>query len=85
MSTQKYRYYDGTNTYVVYLDSRNIVLKAEAYLPNSSSKKSSTKKPKTTSDPYHAKDYMHPEDLYDFDPDDFWDYEDAEDYWEEYG
>ncbi len=44
VSTQKYRYYDGTNTYVVYLDSRNIVQKAEAYLPNSSSKKSSMKK-----------------------------------------
>lgn len=34
--------------------------------------------------PYYAKSYAHPDDLfYDY-PDDFWDYEDAEDYWEEH-
>ena len=42
-----------------------------------------TTKPQT-SDPYHASDYAHPEDFYYDYYDDFWDYEDAEDYWEEY-
>jgi|GEM_PF-1731943 len=39
---------------------------------------SSTKK---NDDPYHAKDYMHPDDFYYDHYDDFWDYEEAEDYW----
>lgn len=44
-----------------------------------------TPKPSTTpkkSDPYHASDYSHPDDFYYDYYDDFWDYEDAEDYWE---
>ena len=40
-----------------------------------------TAKP-AASDPYHASDYSHPEDFYYDYYDDFWDYEDAEDYWE---
>ena len=43
----------------------------------------STKKPKSTKNP--ALDYYHPEDFYEDLYDDFWDYVDAEDYWEEYG
>ena len=39
--------------------------------------------PKSTKNP--ALDYYHPEDFYEDYYDDFWDYEDAEDYWEEYG
>lgn len=39
---------------------------------------------KSTGDPYHAKDYMHPEDFYEFYYDDFWDYEEAEEYWEKH-
>ena len=38
----------------------------------------------SSSDPYDAKSYAHPDDLYYDYPDDFWDYEDAEDYWEEH-
>ena len=34
-------------------------------------------------DPYHAGDYAHPDDFYEDHYDDFWDYEDAEDYWED--
>ncbi|MCR5088709.1 MAG: hypothetical protein K6C08_04255 [Oscillospiraceae bacterium] len=34
------------------------------------------------SDPYHASDYAHPEDFYDWYYDDFYDYEEAEEYWE---
>lgn len=35
-------------------------------------------------DPYNASDYSDPEDFYEDNYDDFWDYEDAEDYWNEY-
>ena len=42
-----------------------------------------TAKPKSD-DPYHAQDYAHPEDFYDWYYDDFDDYEDAEDYWDMY-
>ena len=47
----------------------------------SSSKSSTSKK---SSDPYDAKSYVHPDDFfYDY-YDDFWDYEDAEDYYYEH-
>ena len=46
----------------------------------------STPKPssgtKSTDDPYHASDYAYADDFYYDYYDDFWDYEDAEDYWE---
>ena len=38
--------------------------------------------PAKKSDPFHASDYAHPDDFYYDYYDDFWDYEDAEDYWE---
>lgn len=37
-----------------------------------------------TNDSNNASDYAHPDDFYYDHVDDFWDYEDAEDYWEEY-
>ncbi len=37
-----------------------------------------------TDDPYHASDYYHADDFYYDYYDDFWDYEDAEDYWKEH-
>ena len=43
----------------------------------------STPKPRSN-DPYHAGDYLHPDDFYYDNRDDFWDYEDAEDYWEKH-
>ncbi len=63
---------------------------------SSSSSKSNTSKPaigynsgyskskSSSSDPYDAKSYTHPEDLYYDYPDDFCDYEDAEDYYNEH-
>ena len=45
---------------------------------------SSSKSISSSSDPYDAKSYAHPDDLYYDYPDDFWDYEDAEDYWEKH-
>ena len=47
---------------------------------SSSSKGSGT----TPSDPYNARDYYHAEDFYDDHYDDFFDYEEAEDYWNEW-
>lgn len=44
----------------------------------------SSKSKSSSSDPYDAKSYAHPEDLYYDYPDDFWDYEDAEEYWDEH-
>lgn len=51
------------------------------YTPAPSTHKTTT----NTTDPYNAKDYAHPDDFYYDYYDDFWDYEDAEEYWEEYG
>jgi len=83
VSTSKFRYTYGSKTYVVYLDNDYVIQKIEDYLPQSSNKKSSST-PKPTSDPYDAKSYSHPEDFYYDYYDDFWDYEDAEDYWEDH-
>ncbi len=46
-----------------------------------------TPKPSATregSDPHHADDYSHPDDFYYDHYDDFWDYEEAEDYWKKH-
>ena len=51
---------------------------------SSNSGYSGSKSKSSSSDPYDAKSYAHPEDLYYDHPDDFWDYEDAEDYWEKH-
>ena len=45
---------------------------------------SGTRSKTSSSDPYNAKSYAHPDDLYYDYPDDFWEYEDAEEYWEEH-
>lgn len=88
VSTTKFRYYNGSEFFVVYLDSKYVVKKVEDYLPGSSSKgKSSDKKDsskKKSSDPYNASNYLHPDDFYYDYYDDFWDYEDAEEYWKKY-
>ena len=84
VSTSKFRYLSGSKYYVVYLDNNYVVQKVENYLPQSSTGKSSSSSTnkKSSSDPYQAKDYAHPDDFYYDYRDDFWDYEDAEDYWE---
>jgi hypothetical protein len=86
VSTTKYRYKYWSKFYVVYCDNDIIVRKVEDYLPGLSSKgKSSSGKDESrqkTSDPYNASSYRHPDDFYYDHYDDFWDYEDAEDYWE---
>ena len=45
---------------------------------------SSSKSKINLSDPYDAKSYAHPDDFYYDYYNDFWDYEDAEEYWENY-
>ena len=45
---------------------------------------SSKTKSKSSGDPYDAASYLHPDDFYYDHLDDFWDYEDAEDYWQKH-
>ena len=60
--------------------------RAHPYKQSSGSSSSSSSKKSTSStkksDPFHSSDYAHPDDFYYDYYDDFWDYEDAEDYWE---
>ena len=51
---------------------------------SASSKYKSSSSAKKSFDPYDAKSYAHPEDFYYDNYDDFWDYEDAEDYYNEH-
>lgn len=46
--------------------------------------KSSSSSEKKNKDPYHASSFAHPDDFYEWYYDDFWDYEDAEDYWDKH-
>ena len=50
--------------------------------PTATPRRSSSK---TNSDPYNAKDYSNPDFFYDDYYDDFYDYDEAEEYWEDYG
>ena len=50
----------------------------------STSKYKSSSSAKKSSDPYDAKSYVHSDDFYYDNRDDFWDYEDAEDYYNEH-
>ena len=81
--TIKYHYEDLPKQYTIWVSEANSqVVKVSITDPTASAKKSSSTKKKSSSDPYHAKDYAHPDDFYYDYYDDFWDYEDAEDYWE---
>ena len=80
--TTKYRYDTNPKIYVIWVNENNQVVKVSITDPTATPKPRSSAKQKSTSDPYHASDYAHPEDFYDWYADDFWDYEDAEDYWE---
>ncbi len=81
--TIKYRYDAPPKIYVIWVsESTNQVVKVSVTDPTASSNRKSSTNKKSTSDPYQAKDYAHPDDFYYDYRDDFWDYEDAEDYWE---
>ena len=88
VSTDKFRYYNGSEFFVVYLDKDYVIKKVEEYLPAKYSKGTNSIKKdnekKKSSDPYNASDYVHPDDFYYDYYDDFWDFEDAEDYWEKH-
>lgn len=79
--TTKYVYEKPPKQYTIWVNESDTVVKVDIYDRSYTAPKS-TSKPKATSDPYNAKDYAHPEDFYEWYADDFWDYEDAEDYWE---
>ena len=81
--TIKYRYDAPPKIYVIWVsESTNNVVKVSVTDPTASSNRKSSTNKKSSSDPYQAKDYAHPDDFYYDYRDDFWDYEDAEDYWE---
>lgn len=83
--TIKYRYDAPPKIYVIWVsESTNNVVKVSVTDPTASSNRKSSTNKKSTSDPYQAKDYAHPDDFYYDYYDDFWDYEDAEDYWEKH-
>ena len=83
--TIKYRYDAPPKIYVIWVsESTNKVVKVSVTDPTASSNRKSTTNKKSSSDPYQAKDYAHPDDFYYDYRDDFWDYEDAEDYWEKH-
>ena len=65
-------------------ESTNKVVKVSVTDPTASSNRKISSNKKSSSDPYQAKDYAHPDDFYYDYRDDFWDYEDAEDYWEKH-
>ena len=46
--------------------------------------KSTSSSEKKSKDPYHASSFAHPDDFYEWYYDDFWDYEEAEEYWEKH-
>ena len=77
----KYRYDAPPKIYVIWVsESTNKVVKVSVTDPTADSNRKSTTNKKSSSDPYQAKDYAHPDDFYYDYRDDFWDYEDAEDY-----
>ena len=81
----KYRYDAPPKIYVIWVsESTNKVVKVSVTDPTADSNRKSTTNKKSSSDPYQAKDYAHPDDFYYDYRDDFWDYEDAEDYWEKH-
>ena len=83
--TVKYRYDAPPKIYVIWVsESTNKVVKVSVTDPTAGSNRKSTTNKKSSSDPYQAKDYAHPDDFYYDYRDDFWDYEDAEDYWEKH-
>ncbi len=83
--TIKYRYDAPPKIYVIWVsESTNNVVKVTVTDPTANSNRKSSTNKKSSSDPYHAKDYAHPDDFYYDYYDDFWDYEDAEDYWEKH-
>ena len=68
-----------------YSSSSKSTSTSNSYSGSSRSNTSESVKAKgSSSDPYDAKSYYHPDDFYYDHYDDFWDYEDAEDYWEEH-
>jgi hypothetical protein len=56
--------------------------KATSTPPKATTKPRSTKPTSAAEDPFDAASYPHPDDFYYDHYNDFWDYEDAEEYWE---
>ena len=87
-SSRYYRSSYSTSSYSSSHRSKSSGYTSSSSKPSTSSSNKSngrgTNTKSKSSDPYDAKSYAHPDDLYYDHSDDFWDYEDAEDYWEEH-
>ena len=84
--TAKYSYQLDSYSFNIWIDDDNIVQKADyGILGKPDNKKTDTqKKPEDEDDPYDAKGFMNPDDFYYAHYDDFWDYDEAEEYWEDH-
>lgn len=80
---------DGKVTYIIkYYEDSHWTSDGKPIFSGKNSSYSSTKKsstPKKNDDPYNAKDYYDAEDFYDDYYDEFYDYEEAEEYYNEHG
>ena len=88
VSSTQYKYVNGGYTYYIFVDNKThkvIEVNKQSNSTPKSTPKPTTRPTTSNNDPYNAKDYAHPDDFYYDYYDDFWDYEDAEEYWEEYG
>lgn len=79
------KYYKPQNSYThTFTTAAATTLPATTTAYKSTTRKTTKKTTTREADEYDAQDYVDPEDFYDDHYDDFWDYEDAEDYWNEY-
>ena len=78
-STYNYKTTTATTPYQTTTAAQTTTKKTTTYKKVTTKKKATTKK-----DKYNVYDYKNPEDFYEDNYDDFWDYEDAEDYFREH-
>ncbi len=82
--TTAYHYDTDTRSYDIWVDEYGIVVKVSLTERGGKSSSSSGKK-KNTAPALNTSDFVSPEDFYDWYRDDFYDYEEAEDYYYSHG
>lgn len=84
VSTQKYRYDTDNNSYTIWVNKENVVVKVNSTRDSSTTSPSPRKKKKPASTP-NLSGFSDPEDFYYWYYDDFYDYEEAEDWYYAHG
>lgn len=82
--TVKYRYDAPPKIYVIWVNESDKVVKVSITDPTAPAKKKNTSS-KGSASSLDTSEFVHPEDFYDWNRDDFYDYEDAEDYYYSHG